>query len=63
MKKNLISLGTLGSNGYCYKSMNGLIKVSRGVKVVIKRQKVEDNIYKLFSNTIVGGVTAVTEFE
>ena len=39
VKKNLISLGTLDSNGYNYKSMNGLIKVSRGAIVVMKKQK------------------------
>ena len=63
MKKNLISLGTLNSNGYCYKSKNGLMKVSKGAMVVMKGQKVEGNIYKLLGNTIVGGVVAVTEFE
>ena len=59
MKKNLISLGTVDFNGYCYKSKNGLIKVSKGVMVVVKGQKVEGNIYKLFGNTIVGGATTI----
>ena len=63
VKKNLISLGTLDSNGYNYKSKNGLIKVSRGAIVVMKKQKVKGNICKLFGNTIVGGATAVTKFE
>ena len=63
VKKNLISLGTLDSNGYCYKSENGLRKVSKGAMVVMKGQKVEGNIYKLLSNTIVGGVIVVTESE
>ena len=61
VKKNLISLGTLDSNGYYYKSKNGLMKVSKGVMVVMKGQKRECNIYKLLGNTIVGGATAVTE--
>ena len=34
--KNLISLRTLVCNGYCYKSENGSIKVSKGAMVVIK---------------------------
>ena len=47
VKKNLISLGTLDSNGYYYKSENWLMKVSKGAMVVMKGQKVEGNIYKL----------------
>ena len=63
MKKNLISLGTLDSNGYYYKSENGLIKVSKGTMVVMKGQKGEGNIYKLLDNTIIGGAAVVTESE
>ena len=63
MKKNLISLGTLDSNGYCYKFENGLMKESKGAMVVMKGQKVEGNIYKLLNNTIVGGAVVVTESE
>ena len=61
VKRNLISLGTLDSNGYCCKSENGLMKVSKGVMVVMKGQKVEGNIYKLLGNTIVSGATTVIE--
>ena len=60
MKKNLISLETLDFNGYCYKSENGLMKVSMGAMVVMKGQKGKGNIYKLLGNTIVGGAVAVT---
>ena len=63
VKKNLISLGTLDSNGYYYKSENGLIKVSKGTMVVMKGQKGEGNIYKLLDNTIIGGAAVVTESE
>ena len=63
VKKNLISLETLDSNGYYYKFENGLMKESKGAMVVMKGQKVEGNIYKLFSNIIVGGAIAVTESE
>ena len=38
------------------------MKVSKGIMVMMKEQKVEGNIYKLFSNTIVGGATALTEY-
>ena len=36
VKKNLISLGTLDSNGYCYKSIGGVMKVTKGAMVVMK---------------------------
>ena len=36
VKKNLISLETLDSNGYCYKSKNGLMKLSKGAMIVMK---------------------------
>ena len=36
LRKNLISLGTLNSNGFSYKSSNGVMKVSKGVLTVMK---------------------------
>ena len=36
VKKNVISLVTLDFNGYCCKSENGLMKVSKGTMVVMK---------------------------
>ena len=30
LRKNLISLGTLGCNGFSYKSTSGIMKVSKG---------------------------------
>ena len=38
VKKNLISLGTLDSNGYGYKFVGGVIKVTKGAMVVMKGQ-------------------------
>ena len=35
MKNNLISLGTLDSKCYGYKSKNGIMKVSKGAMVVM----------------------------
>ena len=35
MRKNLISLGTLDSKGYSYKSKNRIMKVSKGAMVVM----------------------------
>uniref|UniRef100_A0A2N9EPJ3 CCHC-type domain-containing protein n=1 Tax=Fagus sylvatica TaxID=28930 RepID=A0A2N9EPJ3_FAGSY len=63
MKKNLISLGTLDSKGYNYKSENEIMKVSKGAMVVMTGQKISSNVYKLLGNTILGGVAAVVESE
>ena len=59
LRKNLISLGTLYSNGFSYKYANGVMKMSKGVLIVMKGQKMEGNIYKLMGNTIVGGAATV----
>jgi hypothetical protein len=63
MRKNLISLGTLDSKGYSYKSENGIMKVSKGAMIVMIGQKISSNVYKLLGNTILGGVAAVVESE
>jgi hypothetical protein len=63
MRKNLISLGTLDSKGYSYKSENVIMKVSKGAMVVMTGQKISSNVYKLLGNTILGGVVAVVEYE
>uniref|UniRef100_A0A2N9J0X3 CCHC-type domain-containing protein n=1 Tax=Fagus sylvatica TaxID=28930 RepID=A0A2N9J0X3_FAGSY len=55
--------GTLDSKGYSYKSENGIMKVSKGVKVVMTDQKISSNVYKLLCNTILGGVAVVIESE
>ena len=36
LRKNLISSGTLDSNGFNYKSANGVMKVSKGVLAMMK---------------------------
>ena len=61
LKKNLISLGSLDSNGFRYKSENGIMIVLKGVMIMMKGQKVDDNIYKLLGSTIVGGAVVVTK--
>ena len=63
MKKNLISLGTLDSKSYDYKSENEIMKVSKGPVVVMTGQKISSNVYKLLGNTILGGVAAIAESE
>ena len=59
LRKNMISLGTLDSNGFNYKSVNGVMKVSKGVLTVMKGKKLARNIYKLMGTTIIGGATTV----
>ena len=59
VKKNTISLGTLDSNGYGYKSECGVMKVTKGVMVVMKGHASLKNIYKLLKSTVVGGITSV----
>ena len=44
LRKNIISLGTLDNNGFSYKSANGVMKVSKGVLIVMKVQKLAGNI-------------------
>ena len=36
LRKNLISLGALDSNGFCYKFESGVMKVSKGIMTVMK---------------------------
>ena len=56
LRKNMISLGTLNYNGFSYKFIGGVMKVSKGAMTVMKGQKLVVNIYKLLSTIIVGGV-------
>jgi hypothetical protein len=62
VEKNLISLGTLNSNGYGYKSEDGVKKLTKGVMIVMKELKSSKNIYKLLGSTIIGGIASV-EFD
>ena len=59
LRKNLISLGTLDSHGYCYKSEGGQMKIIKGVMVVMKGDKLSGNIYRLLGTTVVGGAASV----
>ena len=59
LRKNLISLGTLDSNGFSYKYANGVMKVSKGVLTMTKGQKLAGSIYKLMGITILAGATTI----
>ena len=62
LRRNLISVGVLDSNGFCYKFESGIMKVSKGVMTVMKAHKTVGNIYRLLGITVVGGATSI-EFE
>ena len=59
MEKNLISLSTLDSNDYGYKSKGGVMKVTKGAMIVMKGHKSSKNIYKQLGSTVVGGIAFV----
>ena len=61
LKKNLISLGIPEPNGCSFSAKDGVHKLSKGVLGLMKGTKVNNNLYKLMANTIVGGATVSTE--
>ena len=44
LKKNLISLGVLDSDGYKFTDQDGVLKVSKGALMVLKAEKVEKSL-------------------
>jgi hypothetical protein len=46
LRKNLISLGVLDSDGYKCTTQGGVLKVSKGILVVMKGKRIE-NLYQL----------------
>lgn len=60
LRNNLISLGTLDSNGCEYKTGGGVMRVTKGALVIMKASKVGGNIYRLIGSTVVGGAAATT---
>ena len=56
LKKNLISLGTLDSQGYKYVAEGGVLKVSKDALVVIKGQ-LSRGLYMLQGSTVIGSVS------
>lgn len=59
LKRNLISLGMMDKNGYCYKAENGVLKVIKGAMVVLKGN-LHQGLYVLQGSTVTGEVS-VTE--
>lgn len=58
LKKNLISLGVLDSGGYEFSCQGGVLKVSKGILVVMKATKV-GNLYRLEGSTYVNHAIVV----
>jgi hypothetical protein len=59
LRKNLISLGILERNGYSYSAFGGKLKVTRGSLVVMRADRMPNNLYKL-SGVTVTGATAIS---
>ena len=62
LKRNLISLSTLDSKWYKYTSECGVLKVSKDVLVVMKRQKWFAKLYVLQGSTITSDAAIATHF-
>ena len=62
LRKNLISLGVLDDLGYSYSLKGGIMKITKGVLMVMKGQKVR-TLYKLIGNAVVGRVAITTLVE
>ena len=58
LKRNLISLGTLESQGYTFKYENGVLVVSKGSKVILEGDR-HNGLYFLNATTLVGVVNVI----
>ena len=61
LRKNLTSLGTLQINGQSFRSDRdrNILRVSKGVMIVMRAMMISGNIYKLLGSTIVGDIASV----
>lgn len=61
LRKNLIFIGTLLTNGFSYRSDGDrdIMKVSKGALTVMGAKKTTSNMYKLLGNIIVCDVASV----
>nr|XP_043613173.1 uncharacterized protein LOC122585134 [Erigeron canadensis] len=58
MCKNLVSLSLLDSQGYGYSARGGVLKITRGYKVLMKGEKY-DGLYRLVGSTICTRISKV----
>ena len=54
LKKNLISLGALDANGYTYSLSGDKLKIFKGSIVIMIREMLPNNLYKLLRDIIFG---------
>ncbi|KAK3001855.1 hypothetical protein RJ639_020260 [Escallonia herrerae] len=59
LRKNLISLGTLDSNGCSYRAVGGVMRIMKGALVVMKGLK-QNSLYLLHGSTIIGTAAAAS---
>ena len=59
LKKKLISLGTLDSNGCTYKARGGVLRISKSVLIMMKRKKI-NGLYTLQGSTVTGATEVST---
>ena len=62
LKKKLISLGVLDSDGYKFTGQDGILKVFKGALVVMKAEKV-GNLYRLRGSTQIGEAAVASKKE
>jgi len=60
LKKNLISLGTLDASGLTYSSSGGKIKICKRSLVIMRVEKLSNNLYKLMGDNTSRGATIST---
>ncbi|KAL5788702.1 hypothetical protein ACOSP7_005651 [Xanthoceras sorbifolium] len=59
LKRNLISLSTLDSNGYKFTGGDGVLKVAKGSLIVMKAEKI-GKLYILKGSTVTGATAVST---
>ena len=59
LKKKLISLGTLDSNGCIYKARGGVLRISKSALIMMKRKKI-NGLYTLQGSTVTGVIEVST---
>lgn len=62
LKKNLISFGVLDSKWFKYAGECKILKVSKGVIVLMKEQRRSTKLYVLWNSTITSDVAITTTF-
>jgi len=56
----MISLGTPDARGLTYSSSGRKIKICKGSLMIMRREKLSINMYKLMGDTILGGAAIST---